>query len=175
MDPTTQGKALEFAKLKLEIVIKEWDHCHGNIARLETIIFIIRGWAVAVATAAVAFAYTHRDDIVCYLSIGPLILLWLIDAVFKSFQRIFILRSREVERYLSSDLLELDLLEGKLSFESPATAKAFGSGAKAERLFKVFKAATLRNVILSYGPLILMVAVAAAIIPVLPPLPLEKD
>ena len=146
-----------FARLQYDLLLKEWALCDSNIGRLDTVVFVIRGWAIGLATAIVAYAYTKSDPVVCYLAVLPLVTLWIIDAVFKSFQRIFILRNRTIENYLSSQNLPLDLEADRLSIEVPATARAFGTGDDGEWLARVLKAAFLRNVLVSYIPIILIV------------------
>jgi hypothetical protein len=169
MDSCDQEGDIWFARVQYEILLKEWDRCGSSIARLDTIVFIIRGWAVALATAVVAYSYVNRDYTACYLSVFPLLLLCWTDTIFKSFQRIFILRDRVIERYLASSTLQSDLRSGRLSIEVPATVKEFGTGTKRARAMTVIQAALLRNVVLSYVPLILLVLLVALLLPQLPP------
>ncbi len=154
----------DFFDLKHAIVIEEWKACGGNIGRLDGIVFTIRGWAITTTTAAIAYAYTKPDPSVCMLVLIPLILLWIIDAMFKTFQRVFIVRSKEIEEYLASAQFKSDFEDRNPSFKTPVLSGRFGQGSIGERLGTLFEQAFLRNVVSTYVSLIIFAICSYAIV-----------
>lgn len=146
-----------FFDVQYRLLIKEWELCNSNIGRFDNLLFIVRGWTVALATAIVGYAYSANDPTVCYLSVVPLSLFWSVDALFKSFQRNFILRSRAIEGYLASEDFETDFRSQRLSMKVPSTSAKFGSGSIKQRLSHVLSSGLLRNVMISYVPTIALV------------------
>jgi hypothetical protein len=89
------------------------------------------------------------------VSIAPMLLFWLMDALHKSFQRKYIIRARQIEAYLSSDSFTRDLQSDKLTgIATPRIASMFGQGTVLERLRELISAAKLRNVAVTYVSLI---------------------
>ena len=156
--------AEDFFDLKHTIILEEWKACGASIGRLDGVVFTIRGWAVTTTTAAIAYAYTKPDPAVCMLVLIPLILLWVIDAMFKTFQRVFIRRSREIEEYLASTAFHDDFENRTPSFQSPVLAIRFGQGTFGERLKILFEQAFLRNVVATYASLVVFSMFSYAII-----------
>ncbi|MCR8826966.1 hypothetical protein [Pseudosulfitobacter koreensis] len=161
----------DFFALKHAIVMEEWKVANTNIGRLDSVVFTIRGWAITTTTAAVAYAYTKPDPRVCMLILIPLLFLWLIDALFKTFQRVFIDRSKEIEVYLASDSFEQDFQDERMSrFVSPELSIRFGQNSSGERLRKVIEQAFLRNVVFTYVPLIIFAMIAYGAVKISQPL-----
>ena len=154
---TKEGVDADFFDIQYRLLIKEWELCNSNIGRFDSLLFIIRGWTVALATAIVGYSYTTNDPTVCYLSIVPLSLFWSVDALFKSFQRNFILRSRAIEEYLASEEFEINFRNQRLSMKVPSTSATFGSGSIRQRLLHVLSSGLMRNVMISYVPTIALV------------------
>ena len=154
----------DFFDVKHAVLLEEWKSCGGHIGRLDGIIFTIRGWAITTTTAAIAYAYTKLDPSVCMLVLLPLLLLWVIDAMFKTFQRVFIVRSKEIEQYLASDQFKLDFDARNPSFVAPVLSGRFGQGSFGERLGEVFAQAFLRNVVATYVPLVIFSIISYGLI-----------
>ena len=154
----------DFFDLKHAILLEEWKACGGNIGRLDGVVFTIRGWAITATTAAIAYAYTKSDPAVCMLALLPLLLLWVIDAMFKTFQRVFIVRSKEIEQYLASDEFKTDFDARNPSFATPVLSGRFGQGSIGERLGELFAQAFLRNVVATYVSMIIFSICSYALI-----------
>jgi len=151
----------EFFDFKCSLVMEEWKLANSNIGRLDGIVFTIRGWAITAATAAIAYAYSKPDPKVCLLILFPIFALWLVDALFKRFQRVFITRSKEIESYLSSPEFEEDFAAQTMAnFTTPSISERFGQGNSSERIKSVLKHAILRNVLVTYLPLVLFSLIA---------------
>jgi hypothetical protein len=151
--------------LKHAIVMEEWKLANSNVGRLDGIIFTIRGWAITTTTAAIAYAYTKPDPTVCMLILVPLVALWIMDALFKAFQRVFINRSKEIEVYLASTEFEEDYRARRMeNFTTPDLAVRFGQKGLGLRLKVVFEQAFLRNVLLTYFPLAIFSMISYTVI-----------
>jgi uncharacterized membrane protein len=152
--------AKEPFEYKLDILIKEWDHLQQHIGRFDTIIFVLRGFIVSVLTAMLsASASTKYPDLMLFAML-PVLLFWFVDALHKSFQRRFILRTRELENYLSGKTFLEDLDARTISFHSPAISAGFGKGKFLSRLSYVMKTTMLRNVAVVYVSMLIFCAIA---------------
>jgi hypothetical protein len=141
-------------ELKYDILMKEWDHIQTNIGRLDTVNFQIRGWSTTAITGLIAVSMSQHEPNLMLLAILIVVLFWIIDSLFKSFQRVFILRDREIEEYLSSTVFTEDVNRRQITgIEFPHGARSFGVGSRRTRLVKVAKAAFLRNVLVVYASL----------------------
>ncbi|TFF20829.1 hypothetical protein E3C22_18245 [Jiella endophytica] len=156
----------DFFSEKYNILLKEWQMASDNIGRFDTLIFIIRGWSVVTASAVVAYAYQGNDSYPCLLAIVPIIFLWYMDALFKSFQRTFVQRSRKIENYLASEQFQFDFEQRTAPrFRIPELATSFGKGTFWNRIADVLKSAFIRNVVMTYAFLIILLLVSFALIP----------
>lgn len=161
----TGNDSQDFFALKYSIVVEEWKLANSNIGRLDGIVFTIRGWAVTTTTVAIAYAYTKTDPRICMLILVPLIALWVMDALYKAFQRVFIDRAKEIEQYFASDDFESDYNARRMTtFSTPNLAVRFGQRGFSQRLKAVFEQAFLRNVLLTYIPMIIFAIVSYTII-----------
>ncbi|MEO1541324.1 MAG: hypothetical protein AAFU59_13120 [Pseudomonadota bacterium] len=151
--------------LRHDILLREWEMCDGNVGRLDGVLFVMRGWAVTVAAAMIAYAYTEGQAEIARYLVLPVGLLWVLDGLFKRFQRIFIDRNREIHRYLSSAQFGQDVERGEMSFTTPLMALRFRGGTWTERVADHARCMFLRNVSLTYLPLILAGLAAERIIP----------
>jgi hypothetical protein len=142
-----------FFTQQLEILLKEWDFVDRNIARFDTIAFAVRGWAIALTTAVIGYSFSKEKPDFLLLAIAPILLLWALDALFKSFQRNFVFRSIEIENYLSSEQFQIDFGEDTQinSLVVPNTAGKFGQGTVRERTRKILDEMFVRNTVFSYS------------------------
>jgi hypothetical protein len=145
---------------KFQILMKEWDYTQTHIGRFDTIIFSIRGWAVSAFTAMIAVATTQKIPSLMLLAILPTLLFWLVDALHKTFQRNFISRGNKIERYLrSKNFLDDAKLRSDIRMATPNLSKPFGRGSYLERVKKVIAHALIRNVVVTYVPMIMLCVV----------------
>lgn len=122
MDETTA----KFELLKLEL-----QSIQAGIRGMDTIMFQIKGWCVtvAVATAGVALTSSHIE----LVAVGgaAVVGFWLVDAHYKSMQRIFIDRDDRIEEVLARQEPLAALAAGQLhvpglasSFRNPASLRS---------------------------------------------------
>jgi hypothetical protein len=136
---------------KIEILVKEWDAIQGAIGRFDTLAFNIKGWAISLFTAVLVVSATQRVPELMILAILPLMMFWLIDALYKSFQRRYIIRGTEIETYLSSESFVKDIeLRSIAHFSSPVINIQFGSYTYLHRIGLILRSAFSWNVFLLY-------------------------
>lgn len=153
--------------LQLETLRMEWKTVQDGIGRIDGLVFLLRGWAISFCSAVIGFAYVSSDPLPPRLAVIPLICLWLLDALFKSFQRVYISRSGEIEAYLSSPVFVEDWQGGRMTFfVSPAISSRFGRGTLLERVGEVLRHAFLRNVLFAYLPMTLFLIFVSLVISV---------
>jgi hypothetical protein len=131
--------------------MKEWEQCEGGIARYDTIMFSIRTWAVTVFVAMLGIASTLKNPTLVIITVFPTVLLFLIDAVNKSFQQHFIDRAACIQRYLASDRLTADVATRNMSFPCPVFAETFADVVKIKRLKAISRSVIQLSVYLQYA------------------------
>jgi len=123
----------------------------------DTITFSVRGWAVSAFTAMLAVSASQKLPNLMLLAILPVVMFWLVDALYKSFQRNFMRRGREIEEYLASDRFKDDLKSrAVLSIRVPALSAKFGTSSFLARLKIVLQIALVRNVLIIYSALLFL-------------------
>jgi hypothetical protein len=115
---------------KYSLLIKEWEQCESSIARYDTIVFAIRGWAVSTFAAILAASVGLKEPSLITFAIVPTLSFWIIDALNKSFQHLFVLRVRKIEKYLRSPLFKEDEKAQVIFFETPSIAGDFEEDGK---------------------------------------------
>ncbi len=149
----------DFFELNLEVLRTEWSYTQDSIRSLDDITFKIRGWAITLSSAGLAFAYVNKDQALCLYLMLPVAIFWIVDGLFKSFQRKFIFRDREIRNYFDSITFKDDYEKRELSGIS--LAKAFAPpnsryGWTWTGFGRHLKAMMLRNVVFSYAPIIFL-------------------
>jgi hypothetical protein len=146
---------------KLAVLMKEWDHVQFHVGRLDTIAFNIRQWSITLVGVFLGAAATLKRPELMVLAMIPVVLFWLNDALFKSYQRRFIKRGMELEAYMSSGQLDLALDEGTWGrFTLPQMSIKFEQENFPSKILRIVNAALLPNVAASYLSALTFCAVA---------------
>ncbi|MFP3939735.1 MAG: hypothetical protein ACLF0P_05460 [Thermoanaerobaculia bacterium] len=87
---------------RFQILLKEYELLQQNIRAHDTVVFQIKGWAITLYSASVVLSVNQKARIYLALSVVVILLFWGLEALFKSFQRHFILRNRAIEHFLRS-------------------------------------------------------------------------
>lgn len=96
-----------FSDQELQIILKEWDHCHDQISQLREVIVKIRSWSIGVVSAALGLTFHQELPIIILFSMIPIFLLWIFDFLYHRFLRIYIARYSEIEKILSSQMKDI--------------------------------------------------------------------
>jgi hypothetical protein len=107
-----------YLEYKTELIMEEWKQAQVHIARFDTIGFSIRGWAVSIVSAVLVIAANQKHPALMLFGPFPVAMFWLLDGLHKAFQRQFIERSRELEKYISTEL-DAEFKSGALAFVAP--------------------------------------------------------
>lgn len=155
----------EIYEKQYQTLMADWSYTKTSIRGLDEIIFKIRGWAITLTSGALGYAYINKDSNLC-LYIGlPILLIWVMDGLYKSFQRRFIERDNNIRDYFNSGQFVEDLEAKKIS--SIQLSQVWNTN-KAdwfnEAMRNHVKAMLLRNVALTYIPLIIFQAITFIII-----------
>lgn len=147
----------DFYEKQYGVLMSEWTFTQDSIRGHDDIIFKIRGWAITLSSAALGYAYAEGDADLCLYIMLPTGLIWLIDGMFKSFQRSFIARDREIRTYLKSDDFKKDFDERSIQgidLSRPYPTRTGELGWKWGGIKGQFTTMFLRNVVLSYLPIL---------------------
>lgn len=91
----------EFQKLLFD---KEIGQLYVEISRFDNLSFQIKGWSITAWSALVAFGAKEKAPIIILASIPAILTFWIMDAVFKSYQRRHIVRLGVMERFIDSHI-----------------------------------------------------------------------
>jgi hypothetical protein len=70
--------------------IKHLEFIQGVINRHNSNSFMIKGWSITLTTAIFAFTGSIKEPILCFISLGPIIMFWILDSIFLANERCFI-------------------------------------------------------------------------------------
>jgi cytochrome b subunit of formate dehydrogenase len=111
-------------KFKLELLKYEMDTVQSGIRAYSQVQFTIKGWAITIFSGFIFFAAKEKQPIFLSLSAIAVILFWILDAIFKSIQEVYICRATKIEHFLQ----KLEFLPDKHPFQNftvPNTESAF--------------------------------------------------
>ncbi|MEM7241802.1 MAG: hypothetical protein AAF429_06425 [Pseudomonadota bacterium] len=150
---------IDFYELSLNILRSEWGYVQESIRALDETIFKIRGWAITLCSAGVAYAYVNNDAALCLYMTLPVSVFWIVDGLFKSFQTKFIERDREIRTYFASETFKKDFEKheiSQISITKAFTEKRSKMGWSWIAVKRHRSAMFLRNVVLSYVPIFIL-------------------
>jgi hypothetical protein len=84
----------------------EYFHLQKTVETFDERALTIKGWSVTVSMFGIGAAYLQHVPYLLLLSSGSALLFWIIEALWKTFQRAFSLRLEEMERYLNGEAAE---------------------------------------------------------------------
>ncbi len=87
-------------QFKLDLLRQEMDTVQDGIRAYGQVQFTIKGWAITVFSGFVFFAARETQPIFLGLSAIAVILFWILDAIFKSIQEVYIERATKIEQFL---------------------------------------------------------------------------
>jgi hypothetical protein len=152
-------------KHKLDIILREWEHCDSNIGRLEGLCFNVRGWAITAVSAAVAFAYSNEDAFVAFIAAAGAVGFWVSELLFQGFKAIYLTRSGEIEEFLRSAELEYARAgRAELKFESPMISTLFKQRFQRGPWYGLVSGLRKGNVTIIYGSLLLLAVGTATLV-----------
>lgn len=87
-----------------DILKREWELTSANIGRYDPIFITIRSWCVTLVTAVCGFSISETQPVFLLLSVLPIMMFWLLDGLYKVYQRRHIIRLRDIEAQISKHL-----------------------------------------------------------------------
>jgi len=88
---------------KFELLLNEINILQSGIRNYDSILLIIKGWAITSLSGFVFFALREKRLIYLLICTFVIILFWVFDSINKSFQRRYIVRYNKVEHFLRSN------------------------------------------------------------------------
>jgi hypothetical protein len=85
-----------------ELLMAEVKFIQARIAAYDGIAFRIKGWAVTLWSAVVGFGVKEKTPLLVLASLPVLLVFWLLDAIFKGYQRRTTSRMGAIERFFDS-------------------------------------------------------------------------
>ncbi|MCH7515305.1 MAG: hypothetical protein IH947_15395, partial [Bacteroidetes bacterium] len=103
------------------------DHIQAVITRHNSNSFMIKGWAIAICTAVLAFAGTLKEPVLALIALLPVVVFWALDSLYLANERCFIsLYNAAINGYslkvknknlLKKHRVQTDLGEGKFEID----------------------------------------------------------
>ena len=88
---------------KFELLKHEMDALQSGIRSYDSNLFTIKGWAITIFSAFVIFSLQANQPLYLAFCVVPITLFWLVDAIFKTIQRIYTRRYSKIEQFLQSN------------------------------------------------------------------------
>jgi hypothetical protein len=112
---------------KFELLKQEIGNLQSGVRAYDGILFTVKGWAITIFSAFIVFAIDKDNSVLFAFCAAAIVLFWMADAVFKGFQRVYIRRYNEIEKFLKGP--EFTDAVAKRSFAG-FDVPAFGVGFK---------------------------------------------
>lgn len=100
--PTKAPIKSDLFEFQQSLLMEEIEYIHTQIGNFDTLSFQIKGWAVTLWAAIIAYGTSQTAALVVLASIPVMITFWIIDAFFKQYQRRFSTRMGFIEMFLHS-------------------------------------------------------------------------
>jgi hypothetical protein len=137
------------AEMKFEILKWEMSAVQDGMRTYGQVQFTIKGWAITVFSGFIFFAVKEDEPMFLILCAISVFLFWILDAIFKSIQKVYIIRAGTIE---------LCLREDRLPAVMPGIEKAFSDyWNKKEQIKKALEAGREFQLALLY--LVMIVAI----------------
>jgi len=94
-------KADEF-QYRFELLKQEIEILQARIGSYDTILLTIRGWTITIFSAFIFFSAQAKQPIYLIFCALSVMLFWLVEAIFRRYQRSFIYRYTQIEQFLQS-------------------------------------------------------------------------
>ena len=114
---------MEEMEARLALLKYELEALQTSIRAFDTILFQIKGWCVTATFAVAGFTVTSNRPALLFVGVAATIGFWLVDALYKSTQRVFILRNRDLEQGICASSVVSTLTDDEL--RGPKIAMAF--------------------------------------------------
>lgn len=152
-------------KYKFELLKDEIGHIQSSISAYDNILFIIKGWAITIFSGFVIFAIDKNKPVFLAFTAAAVILFWILDALFKSMQRVYIDRNNLIEGYLQSrefsNAIRFQIFG---NFLSPNIGSSFRVKPM-QKYINLWKAMFLMHNVLLYLPMLVILAGLAWFMP----------
>lgn len=102
MELNTNNKK-ELFVFQQSLLRHEIEHIHSQISHFDDLSFQIKGWAITVWSALIAFGAKEKVPVVLLASLPALLSFWILDALFKRYQRRYMNRKSVIELFLDSE------------------------------------------------------------------------
>jgi len=148
---------------KFELLKFELNSLQQGIRNYDSILFIIKGWAITMFSAVVLFSAQVEKPTYLILCVVSTLLFWMLDAVFKAIQKAYTLRYNEIEKFLQSDKFNKALAERSLDgFVTPDIASGFSRGIKFE-ISQIYRSARIYSTAMLYISILILTLIIAVI------------
>ncbi|MBN8580636.1 MAG: hypothetical protein J0L96_08185 [Anaerolineae bacterium] len=174
---TKSPKEKNLFEFQQDLLIKEIEYIHSEIARYDALSFQVKGWALTIWSALIAFGVKENIYLIIAASFPAIIAFWVIDANFKQYQRRSTSRKAVIELFLDSKgIYEKSGLResfskgdfGQFPIHDPTSNRTKKLNKEFEDRFRkktrFWKAFTVSNVFFFYLPLVLGTVIAIVLL-----------
>lgn len=146
---------------QFELLKFELDTLQQGIRNYDSILFVIKGWAITIFSAVILFSAQVEKPIYLLLCVISTLLFWLLDGVFKAIQRAYTLRYNEIEKFLQSDRFRKAFTKRSLDgFVSPDISSGFSRGLKFE-IRQIARSALIYPTAMLYISILILTSIIA--------------
>ncbi len=152
---------IDIFQSKFGLLKQEIDNLQTGIYSYDKILFTIKGWAITVFAGFITLAVQQGKPLLLLFAAIAVILFWILDALFKSIQRVYIARYNQIEEYLSGQEFVDALLRRDFNdFVFPQIGVSFQVDTK-RKYVALIKALFLLHNVMLYLPMLGIIALLA--------------
>ncbi len=100
--PETLASTSKLFEYQQAMLTQEIEYIRGQISAYDTLSFQIKGWSVTIWAAIIAFGSSQQVSVVVLASVPVVLTFWMLDALFKQYQRRMLSRMSVIEAFLDS-------------------------------------------------------------------------
>jgi len=140
----------------------ELETTQQGIRNYDSITFIVKGWAITIFSGFLLFIADKQEALFLVPCAISVVLFWVLDALYKAIQRVYIRRYNAIEVYLRSpDFLQAMQTQSPIKFDTPRIGIGFSSPRQVLSMARMASVLLMPNTSLPYVTmLIVMVAIA---------------
>lgn len=85
---------------RTEFLQEEYFYLQRTVESFDARALTIKGWSVTISMVGIGAAYLQSKPVLLLLSASSALLFWIIESLWKTFQKAFTMRLEEIERFL---------------------------------------------------------------------------
>ncbi|NOZ90740.1 MAG: hypothetical protein GXO60_05605 [Epsilonproteobacteria bacterium] len=114
----------ELTDREFQVLLKEFELLNSIIKDLDTRIFQIKSWSISIFSAIIGLSILNNKPILLFIPLITSLLFWVIEGLYKMYQKIFIERLLEIENFFNKEKTNIKIAYISHSFKNKNKIKS---------------------------------------------------